>query len=245
LSKKEVTKMHDILTVAWKERKMLLRYRGGSMRYILTVLSPVLLAVYTAWGSGTDWVELPIPAFPAALVAVLAVIIIVPESFAGERERRTLETLLATRLSDSSIIYGKMLVAILSAMVLVAVILVLGLVTVNVSTAHQGFLMYTATNLVFCVFISLVFATMITAIGILISLKSETVQEATQTLAGAILVPPILIGMLGLAFRDQVVRYILTVEQPVSMASVVFALLVITGVLVLVARNTFRRSNLL
>jgi len=139
----------DILSIAWKERKMLFRYRGGRMRFVLTMLSPVMLAFYASWSTGIRWVELPIPAVPAALVAVLAVIIVVPESFAGERERHTLETLLSTRLSDSSIIFGKMLVAVVLAMILVAVVLVLGLITVNLFHYSGQILLYTVPNLLF------------------------------------------------------------------------------------------------
>lgn len=237
--------MIDTLSVAWKERRMLFRYRGGRMRFVLTMLSPVLLAFYASWSTGVRWVELPIPAVPTVLVAVLAVIIVVPESFAGERERHTLETLLSTRLSDSSIVYGKMLVAVVFAMVLVGIVLVLGLAVVNVFHYEGEILLYTASNLAFCLVVCFVAATVVTAIGVLISLKSETVQEATQTLAGAILVPPVLLGMLLLIFRDYFVRFIMTVDRPVSAATVGGAFLLATVLLVLEARRRFKRSEML
>lgn len=237
--------MRDTLSVAWKERKMLLRYRGGSMRFVLTLLSPVLLAFYAAWGSGTRWVELPVPVVPALLVAVLAVIIVVPESFAGERERHTLETLLSTRLTDSSIVYGKMIVALVTAMTLVGVVLFLGLVTVNIFHYEGEILLYTVPNLAFCLVASLIASLMVTAIGILISLRSETIQEATQTLAGAILVPPIVIGMMLLAFREEFVRLVVAMDGSLPATIVVGSLVVITIALVVAARLRFRRSSLL
>lgn len=237
--------MRDTLSVAWKERKMLLRYRGGSMRFVLTLLSPVLLAFYAAWGSGIRWVELPVPVVPALLVAVLAVIIVVPESFAGERERHTLETLLSTRLTDSSIVYGKMIVALVTAMILVGVVLILGLVTVNFFHYDGELLLYTVPNLAFCLSASLIASIMVTAIGILISLRSETIQEATQTLAGAILVPPIMIGMMLLAFREEFVRLVVNMDGALPATIVVGSLIFITIVLVVAARLRFRRSTLL
>ena len=237
--------MTDILTVAWKERRMLFRYRGGRMRFVLTMLSPVMLAFYASWSTGVRWVELPIPAAPAALVAVLAVIIVVPESFAGERERHTLETLLATRLSDSSIVFGKMLVAIVLAMALVAVVLGLGLVTVNLFHYDGEVLLYTIPNLLFCLFVCIISSTMVTAIGVLISLKSETVQEATQTLAGAILVPPVFMGMIVLVFRDDIVRLIMTVDRPLSASATIGLLVVVTLGLIAEARRRFKRAELL
>lgn len=237
--------MRDTLSVAWKERKMLLRYRGGRMRFVLTLLSPVLLAFYAAWGSGVRWVELPVPAAPSLLVAILGVIILVPESFAGERERHTLETLLSTRLSDSSIVFGKMLVALVVAMALVCVVLILGLVTVNLFHYEGELLLYTVPNLTFCLFISLIGSTMVAAIGILISLRSETIQEATQTLAGTILIPPIVLGMLLLAFRNEFVQFIMTVDGPVHASATLGIILVVTVALVVAARLRFKRSTLL
>ena len=215
------------------------------MRFVLTMLSPVLLAFYAAWSTGTRWVELPIPAAPTVLVAVLAVIIVIPESFAGERERHTLETLLATRLSDSSIVYGKMLVAILLAMTLVVIVLLLGLLTVNIFHYNGEILLYTIPNLLFCLFLSIISSTVVTAIGVLISLRSETVQEATQTLAGAILVPPVLLGMMVLVFRDDFVRLIMTVGRPFSAGATIALFIFTTIALVIAARRKFRRSDLL
>ncbi|MFV1981694.1 MAG: ABC transporter permease subunit [Rhodothermia bacterium] len=215
------------------------------MRFVLTMLSPVLLAFYASWSAGIRWVELPIPAVPSALVAVLAVIIVVPESFAGERERHTLETLLSTRLSDASIVFGKMLVAIFLAMALVVVVLLLGLLTVNIFHYDGEILLYTMPNLLFSLFVSIIASTMVTAIGVLISLKSETVQESTQTLAGAILVPPVLLGMMILVFRDEVVQLIMTVDRPLSAGATVTVLVVVTLGLVGEARRRFKRSGLL
>ena len=236
--------MRDMLAVAWKERRMLLRYKGGSWRWILTLLGPVLLAIYTALGSGYRWVDTAMPSFPTVLIAVMVVIIIVPESFAGERERHTLETLLSTRLSDSSIVFGKMLVAIAAAMLLVVLVLILGLVTVNLTNSGE-LMLYSAPNLVFTLFINFVSSTMVTAVGVLISLKSETVQEATQILAGVILVPPIVVGMVVLAFRDELIRYFMTTEQAVSGVVVILGLVALTLGLIGIARWRFQRSKML
>ena len=235
----------DILSVAWKERRMLFRYRGGRMRFALTMLSPVLLAFYASWSTGIRWVEFPVPAVPSVLIAVLAVIIVIPESFAGERERHTLETLLSTRLSDSSIVFGKMMVAMVLAMTLVAIVLLLGLITVNIFHYDGEILLYTLPNLIFCLFLCVVASTMVTAIGVLISLRSETVQEATQTLAGAILVPPVLLGMLLLVFRDELVRLIMNVDRPLSAGATVTLLILVSVLLVFEARRRFKRSDLL
>ena len=237
--------MIDTLTVAWKEHKMLFRYRGGRMRFVLTLLSPVLLAFYASWSSGVRWVELPVAALPTMLVAVLAVIIVVPESFAGERERHTLETLLSTRLGNASIVYGKMIVPILLALILAGVVLILGLLTVNAFHYDGEILLYTLPNLLVVLLLNVIASTMVAAIGVLISLKSETVQEATQTLAGAILVPPVILGMTLLVFREKFVYFILMMGRPLSAAATTGLFILATLVLVLEAGRRFQRSKLL
>lgn len=237
--------MNDLLTVLWKERLMLFRYRGGRMRFVLTLLSPLLLAFYASWSSGIRWVIQPVPTLPCMLVAILAVIIIVPETFAGERERHTLETLLATRLSDASILFGKLGMAVLFAMILVGVVLVLGLITANVFHWQGELLLYTPRNLAVILYVSLIASIFVAALGVIISLGAETVQEATQTLAGIVLVPPIILGMILLIFKRKFIYLIMMIGRPFS-AMIVLAISILVDVALLAElRRRFRRSRLL
>lgn len=215
------------------------------MRFVLTLLSPLLLAFYVSWSSGVRWVEQPVPVLPCALVAVLAVIIVVPESFAGERERHTLETLLATRLSDGSILFGKLGVAVIFSMILVGLVLVLGLITANVFHWDGRPLFYTARNLAATLTISLLMSVLVAALGVILSLGSETVQEATQTLAGVVLVPPIILGMIVLIFRRKFVYMLMMIGKPVSGLLVLLGFLLIDLLLVAELTRRFHRSRLL
>jgi len=237
--------MTDTLTVMWKERLMLFRYRGGRMRFVLTLLSPMLLAFYVSWSSGIRWVEQPVPVLPCTLVAILAVIIVVPESFAGERERHTLETLLASRLGDGSILFGKLGVAVIFSMVLVAIVLVLGLLTANMFHWEGKLLLYLAGNLGITLVISLLMSVLVASIGVIISLGSETVQEATQTLAGVILVPPIILGMLVLIFRREFISFVVMVGRPVSGLVVLLLFILVDVALVAELKRRFHRARLL
>lgn len=224
---------------------MLFRYRGGKMRFVLTLLSPLLLAFYVSWSSGVRWVEQPVPVLPCALVAVLAVIIVVPESFAGERERHTLETLLASRLGDGSILFGKIGVAVVFSMTLVMMVLVLGLITANIFHWNDELLLYTAGNLTVTLTVSVLMSVFVASLGVILSLGSETVQEATQTLAGAVLVPPIILGMLVLIFKRQFIYVLILIGRPFS-GMAVFLIFVLIDVLLLAeVRRRFQRSRLL
>jgi len=66
-----------------------------------------ILGIYLPWQNGPEWARTPL--LPAALswLPLLLVGALVADSFAGERERKTLETLLASRLSDRAILLGK------------------------------------------------------------------------------------------------------------------------------------------
>ena len=99
--------LDDILTVMWKERKGLFRFRGSRSRFLLTLLSPVFFAIFQPLRDGAAWVEQEQSVVLSAMVSVLLVAITVPDSFAGERERHTLGTLLASRLPDRAILFGK------------------------------------------------------------------------------------------------------------------------------------------
>ena len=103
----------DVLTVAWKEWRELFQlggsHRGG--RFSLVILIGVF-GVFLPLQSGAEWVQSPATVFYWGWVPLMLVGSAVADSFAGERERHTLETLLASRLPDRAILLGKMLAAV-------------------------------------------------------------------------------------------------------------------------------------
>ena len=56
----------DIRAVMWKEWRGLFRQRGGRTRTLLTMASPVGLAVYFPLGIGEDWVDMFFPVILAS-----------------------------------------------------------------------------------------------------------------------------------------------------------------------------------
>ena len=98
--------MQDIATIVWKELKEYMGQgegrRAGPMRLAFIVVIGVLFAARSPT-FGASWKTVWIMAYMANVIALS----VVPDSFAGERERHTLETLLASRLSDRAILLGK------------------------------------------------------------------------------------------------------------------------------------------
>jgi ABC-2 type transport system permease protein len=186
--------LDDILTVMWKERRALFRYQGRRSQAVMVVLSPVMLAIYLPWDAGVVWVERPVSLLIAAIVPVLLVGITIPDSFAGERERHTLGTLLASRLPDRAILFGKVALAVALGWGVTMFVLLLSLVTVNVVHGHGELLLYTPTVALADVIVSFLLAVLTAGAGVLISLRSATVQEAQQILMGVLMFPPTLLG---------------------------------------------------
>ena len=101
----------DLLTVIWKERQGLLFQRGGGrMRAIwLLFVAIVMIAILLPLQMGEEWLTTAWSLIAALILPLLLVGTAVPESFAGERERHTLPTLLASRLPDRAILFGKLI----------------------------------------------------------------------------------------------------------------------------------------
>ena len=195
----------DILTVMWKERKGMFRYRGSRTRFLMVLLSPVIMAIVFPLQAGPDWVERLDSVFIAVFIPIILVSITIPDSFAGERERHTLGTLLASRLPDRAILFGKVAVSVAFAWGVTLAAVLLGLVTVNVAHWEGKLLLLTPTIALADLGLSFLLATLAAGAGVLISLRSETVQEAMQTLTAVLLLPPMLLGMVAtLILRDQV-----------------------------------------
>ena len=173
----------DVLTVAWKEWRELLQL-GGSVRggrFSLLILLGVF-GVFLPVQAGAEWVESPASVFYWGWVPLMLVGSAVADSFAGERERHTLETLLASRLPDSAILLGKMAAAISYGWGLVLVMLVLSLITVNLTARTGPLLLFEWRFAIGAPLLALLGAGLAATAGVLISLRAQTVRQAAQTL---------------------------------------------------------------
>lgn len=202
----------DILTMMWKERKTLFRNRASSSRLLTMLLTPVMLSTVIPFNWGPDWVE----EFPSLIIAVVApailVAVMIPDSFAGERERHTLPTLLASRLSDRAILLGKMITPVVVGWGTALLCALLSLVIVNVAHGEGQLLFYTLPIALGILALSFLTATIMAGAGVLTSLRSATMQEATQKLVTLIIVPAVVVQMAPLLFRTQLTRWINEVE---------------------------------
>jgi ABC-2 type transport system permease protein len=236
--------LEDIQTMIWKERKSMFRYQGSRSRFLILLLSPVLLATVFPINWGPDWLsELP-PLALAFIVPVLLVGTMVPDSFAGERERQTLGTLLASRLSDRAILFGKLLVPMGAGWGATLAFILWSMVIVNVFHGQGEILFFSAPIAWGSLALSFLMASLTAGAGVLVSLRAATAQQAAQALMAIILVPAILIQVVPLLFRDRISQFIESINGPQLLVIVVVVLTVIDVIVLAAAMARFQRSRL-
>ena len=239
----------DIITMMWKEKKELFNIQGSRNRALLTLLTPIIMAILLPWDSGLRWVESYVSLMLACVTPVLLVAMTIPNSFAGERERHTLGTLLASRLLDRAILLGKVAIAVVFAWGVTLIVLLISLVTVNILYGDGGLILFTPTVALADLALSFLLATISASAGVLISLRSKTTQEAMQTLMAILLLPPILLGPIVLVvgsiqpeWKPKVLMANVGSERMLLFGLVV--LMVVAGTLLLAAMARFQRSRM-
>ncbi len=241
----------DILTVIWKERKGLFRVRGRRAQALLAMFSPVMLAIYLPLQEGARWVGSPLSLLLAFVAPLILVGISIPDSFAGERERHTLPTLLASRLSDRAILFGKIITSIAFGWSVTLILLLISLVTASVANWDGHILFYKPSILLADLAFSFLVAMLTAGAGVLFSLRAATVQEAQQTLMAVLLIPPMILQFVVFAVLGSVsgrarlnqVLGALSFEQIILI--IVAVLLALDAGLLLAAMARFKRARLI
>jgi ABC-2 type transport system permease protein len=237
--------MADIWTVMWKERKGLFRHRGNRLRAVITLLVPVaMVAIYFPLEIGHDWVDSPVALF-SMIVPLIMVGMAIPDSFAGERERHTLGTLLASRLPDRAILFGKIAVGVGYGWIATIIILLLGLVTVNAAHWEGHVLLYSPTIALVVIVLSFLVAMLVAGVGIFISLRAATVQEAQQLLMTLFMVFPIVLGFVFFAFHNQIGDALEGIDVIQIVYAAMGVLFIVDVVLLLAAAARFQRARLI
>ncbi len=243
----------DVMTVMWKERKSLFHQQGSRARTIFTYLIPIaVFGVYMPWGEGHGWVEGYWSLFTSIFIPIFTVGMIISESVAGERERHTLETLLASRLPDWAILFGKLGFATIYGWLVTLIVLLLGLVTANIAGWDGHIVLFTPIIGIGDLFISLLLAGIIASLGIFISLRSATAQTALQTLTAATLFPLLIIGVLLTTlltmkgdFAQTVIDFIRKINVTQIILTSIIVLILICAALFWAAKNRFVRQRLI
>jgi ABC-2 type transport system permease protein len=240
--------MSDMLTVIWKELRELFLQRG-TRRGTLTSVGIFLLmfGILMPLQLGRDWVDSPASLAYWGFLPFMMVNNVIADSFAGERERHTLETLLASRLSDLSILLGKIGTAILYGWGTSLIGMLLGLLTVNLSAGHGELLLYPPYIAIGLPITSFLVAALAAGIGVLVSLRASTVRQAQQTVGIAFFVvflPLFLIPLLPDSWKSGLTHFLETANFGVIGIGVLIVLFVVDVTLIGISALRFRRDKL-
>jgi ABC-2 type transport system permease protein len=240
----------DIFTIMWKEWKEFLLQRG-SLRGTLASqgLMVIVFGVVLPMQSGRAWIESPVSLAAWAWMPLFLVSGMIADSFAGERERHTLETLLASRLSDRAILLGKIAAGVGYALAMTLVLLVVGLVVVNVSDWSGQLAIYPATTLVGFMIFSTLGAGLVAGIGVIISLRAATVRQAAQALSMGILLI-VWIPILGMQLLPQDIQrraldLLGRMDDRLAVPLLLLALIALDAIILSVAHARFQRARLI
>lgn len=241
--------IHDICTVIWKEWKSIFNMEGRfTTGPIPAAILIVIFAIFSASEEGAAFLSSWITVIFTVLFAATGVVPSLGDAFAGERERYTLETLLATRLPDRCILFGKIAAVLGFGWAVGLLYPIVGFVVVNVSDAAGGLLLFRPLILISAVVGSLLLTLAITQVGVLVSLRATTVKQAQQVLTFVVLA----IGLAPLflvtkAFPHWQIGLMRMVSQIGAVSLVLIAmaaLALVNAVLLLFATARFQRARL-
>jgi ABC-2 type transport system permease protein len=173
---------------------------------------------------------------------------IVADSFAGERERHTLESLLSTRLSDRAILIGKLLSALLYGCILTWVNLLVSLITVNVAFGHGELLFFSLPLSIGAISFSILVSGLAASVGVLVSLRAGSVRQAQQLMSFgmlALFIPLMLVQFLPLTVRQSLIRDADKINPTQIVLWVAVGLLILDGILTAICMYLFQRSKLI
>jgi ABC-2 type transport system permease protein len=239
----------DTWTVIWKEwqefRDQLLSVRRGGLSALILAL---ILGVVAPIELGPEWVRSKLilgywPFLSATMVSSL-----IADSVAGERERHTLETLLASRLTDSAIIVGKIIAAVMYGVGFAVVNLVIGLIAVNIAHREEGLVLFGVQRFAVTIALTILASLLMAGIGVFISLRASTVKQAQQAFGIAIIVltmgPVLAINALGYERREAIAARLAAVGETRLEACVIAGLTVFSFITIGAALVRFRRGKL-
>jgi ABC-2 type transport system permease protein len=228
-------------TVAAKELREILSSGGpaGGRRGVLgRIAFPVIFGAFLGYQSGfvRHGFGRAAAVFPMGLIAMGTASTMIVDAVAGERERHTLETLLASPASDIGIIAGKIVAVVVYAWVIGSV----GLVAVGVASAFAP-APISPTVLLLISLLALLEAVLAAGFGVQFSLHADSVRAAGRRFGQY----AIFMNMIGAAAIGLVVAPASGAVRLGIAAITAIVLLVMDVTLILLARLRFRRSELL
>jgi len=240
--------LYDILTIMRKDLKEIIVQRG-SLRSGLANIAVILAitGILFPLQTGREWLTNPLGLISVVWLPLFMTMGLVADAFAGERERHTLETLLASRLSDQAVLFGKIAAAAVYGMAIALAGMMIGALTINLQSPGAGF--YPAAIFLGALIFTLLGALLVTGLGVLVSLHAGTVRQAYQkmSLGFIILWLPLILGPMIFPERwlSQISLWLAQIDLKQAAVLAGAALAFLDAVLIGLAVKRFQRSRLI
>ncbi|MEP6776642.1 MAG: ABC transporter permease, partial [Chloroflexota bacterium] len=232
----------DILTMVWKESKDVI-FQGGWRWLIRPLIVIALIGVYIPLQFGPQWVDLtPLGMLLLLWVPFYVIISFIGDVIAGERERHTLETLLASRMPDRAILLGKVVTTVLYSWSMGVLSLLVGLVLVDLFRTQGNWLFYPLDLFIDAIVLSLLVSVLAASAGVLVSLRVSTVRQAQQILGVGTIV---FVFASVLALRAVPTNIVALLTYPQFLLIVMAVIAVLDAILLALSVLSFQRSRLI
>jgi ABC-2 type transport system permease protein len=239
----------DIVTIIRKEWKESFQSRGNVRGGLVNLLIMVgVFGIVIPLQTGAEWFQVQILPIVWAWIPVFMTTWMVADAIAGERERHTLETLLASRLSDRAILAGKVAASVLYGFTIEVVNLLLAALTVNIAHPELGIQFYEPGFFFSLLGFSLLSCILLSALGVLVSLRSSTARQAYQRISIALMVvwvlPTIVLQFLPDSFKSSLNVTLTGINYGHLIGVASGVMFVLDALLLFIASKRFRRSDL-
>ena len=250
----------DTVTVMWKEIREYLAGAsagGGSGRgrgVVGVLLIVAVVSILLPLQLGRDLLSSGTPVIVDGLYLPLVILLnVIADSFAGERERHTLETLLASRLSDRAILFGKVGAAVAYGWAVGLIAALAQAVVANLSqknaTPGAGLSFYPAGSAIAIVVFGLLTSLLAAGAGCLVSLRAGSTRQAQVNLGVGfmvlVFVPFIVIQLLPRQTQADILASLNSADPSRVFLIIVAVLVVVDAVLLLFALAHFQRARLI
>jgi len=238
----------DIATIMRKELKEILfqrgQWRSSSIRMLIFIgVFGILLPLQ----SGIHALTSPSGMIFWLWIPYMLISGVTADTFAGERERHTLETLLASRLSDRAILFGKLGALISYGWGMTLITILVNLITVNLFFWQGSVVFYPPLLLGVILLVTLQISVFSAGLGIVISLRSATTRAAQQTmsiLVFVLIIPLLLLSFLPPRTLAGIAALLSTINIAQLVIGAIVILFVVDGALIMFNMTQFRRAKL-
>ena len=189
----------DVRSVFWKEWRELLNQGGRGKLGKATLAIGLLPGLILPLQMGRYWLETPMALASLLLIPPIVSAAIV-DSVTGERERHTLETLLASRLPDRAILYGKLAVAIAFGWLETLGFALPGLLLVNLVYLRDDPLFYSLPVMIGFILTTPILCLLIASFGAIVASRARTVRQASLVVGVLtfVILPTLIAGLVGI-----------------------------------------------